>query len=192
VISDCTEAGRQARLAMDADLKGGFYSNRDSAYIYAHLSRLFGPVVVVNGTVPRVPRTYTEPARMPKAELRYWSLCSGESRVTTRTADCLADRQVALRGDRAYTIVVSKPEDRPANALRRCGVSWLDMGRGDGDQRSDYAAIIMRNMLVSKDFAQAIQRVPDPRSAREVMGPYFPDAAYMAKATFEAKGCPAV
>jgi hypothetical protein len=190
VISDCTEAGRDARLGMDAELKGGFYSNRDSAYIYAHLSRLFGPVVVVNGRLPRFPRTYTEPRRMPESELRYWSLCSGESRVTVRTPDCLADRQVLERSGRDYTIAVSTSADRPANARARCGVAWLDWGdRGDGAGDPNYGLLIMRNMLASPDFAQAIQRVIRPGDEPAVMGTHFPRAVYTTTAEFEQRGC---
>src|SRR4051794_11631129 len=65
VISDCTPEGRRARLAMGAQVQGGFYSNKDSAYVYAHLSRLFGPVLVVEGRVPRTPQTEGGPKRMP-------------------------------------------------------------------------------------------------------------------------------
>jgi hypothetical protein len=190
VISDCSEAGRAARLSMDPELKGGFYSNRDSAYIYAHLSRLFGDVVVVNGRLPRFPRTYTEPRRMPPSELRYWSLCSGESRVTVRTPDCLADRQVLERSGRDYTVAVSTRADRPANARARCGVAWLDWGdRGDGAGDPDYGVLIMRNMLVSPDYAQAIQRITRPGEEPTVMGAHFPRAAYTTSSEFEQRGC---
>ena len=190
VISDCTEAGRESRLAMDPDLEGGFYSNRDSAYIYAHLSRIFGPVVVINGKLPRFPRTFAEPERMPGGQLRFWSLCTGESRVTVRTPDCLADRQVLRRSGRRYTIVVSKPEDRPENARARCGVAWLDWGeRGDGAGDPNYALLIMRNMLVSPDFKRAIQRVERPTEEPAVMGQFFPRSEYGTVAEFESRGC---
>jgi hypothetical protein len=192
VLEDCTEAGHQARLAMAAPLKGGLYSNRDSAYTFAHLSTNFGRVVVLHGRLPVFPHTRERQRYMSRAQLRFWSLCSGQSRVTTRTNDCLADRQVVLRGDRRYTIVVSKPEDRPANAKASCGVSWLDFGPGDGAGRSDYAVLIMRNMLVSPTFAQAIQRVPKPGQEAQVMGPYLPRTEYTNRAAFEALGCPSV
>ena len=133
VITDCTQAGWDARRAMGADPEGGFYSNRDNAYIYAHTSRKFGEVLMLEGKLPTTPRTYEGQKRMGKGQLRYWSVCQNESRVTTRAVDCLADRQVPLRGDRRYTIVVTRPEDRPSNATRRCGVGWVDWGeRGDG------------------------------------------------------------
>ena len=32
---------------MEPEVEGGFYTNRDSAYIYSHLSREFGRVLVV-------------------------------------------------------------------------------------------------------------------------------------------------
>jgi hypothetical protein len=190
VISDCTQAGREARLAMEPDLEGGFYSNRDSAYIYAHLAREFGPILVVEGTLPTFPRTYRTPKRMPDADLRWWSLCTGESRVTVRTPDCLADRQVLERSGRDYTIVVSKRADRPANARRRCGVAWLNWGeRGDGAGDPDYGLLIMRNMLVDPDFDEAIQNVQRPTEEPAVMGPYFPRSDYSTREEFEARGC---
>ena len=191
VPADCTEQGFLARRQVKPQLQGGFYSNRDSAYVFTHLSRLLGEVVVVRGKLPRFPRTRDGRRRMGRGQVRFWSLCTGESRVTTRTPDCLADEQVVLGDRRSYTIVVSKPEDRPANAVRRCGVSWLDMGDGDGDRRSDYAALIMRNMLVSPTFARAIQRVGAPGEEAAVMGPYFPRSEYRSRAQFEALGCPA-
>jgi hypothetical protein len=190
VISDCTEAGRESRLAMDPELQGGFYSNRDSAYIYAHLAREFGPVVVLEGRLPRFPRTYAEPRRMPGGKLRFWSLCSGESRVTVRTPDCLADRQVLERSGRNYTVVVSKRADRPANARRRCGVAWLDWGeRGDGAGDPDYGLLIMRNLLVSPRFTRAIQRVERPTTEPQVMGRFFPRSEYSTVEEFEARAC---
>lgn len=192
VVTDCTSAGRAARLAMQPQLQGGLYSNRDNAYIYAHLSRQFGPVLVVEAKLPTTPRTYDGERRMAAGQLRYWSLCSGESRVTTRTVDCLADRQVPLRSGRLYVIVVSRRSDRPANANARCGVGWIDWGdRGDGAGRPDYGLVVIRNMLPAQTFAQAIQNVGRPGDEPQVMGDYFPRTAYTTKPAFEARGCPA-
>jgi hypothetical protein len=49
----------------------------------------------------------------------------------------------------------------------------------------------MRHLLVSRDFAQAIQRVPRPGAEQATMGPYFPRSTYTSKAAFERRGCPA-
>jgi uncharacterized protein YmfQ (DUF2313 family) len=192
VITDCTTAGRQARLSMPAQLTGGLYSNRDNAYIYAHLSRHFGPDVVVQAKLPTTPRTYNRARRMGSGQLRYWSLCSNESRVTTRAVDCLSDRQVPLRPGRRFVIVVSQRSDRPANATARCRVGWIDWGdRGDGAGRPDYGLLIMRDMLPAASFAQAIQNVQRPGTEAQVMGDYYPRTSYTSKSAFEARGCPA-
>lgn len=191
VATDCTEAGFAARRALTplAQSQGGLYSNRDSAYIYSHLSRKFGPLFVLRGKMPEFQNT--DGARhMPAGQLRFWSLCSGESRVTARTPDCLADRQVPLDDSRRYTIVVSRAADRPANATASCGVAWLDWGeRGDGAGRPDYGLLIMRNMLVSPTFGHAIQRVQKPGTEPQVMGPHFPNSSYTTKPQFEALDC---
>ena len=192
VVSDCTEQGRQARLSMQPEVRGGFYSNRDSAYVYAHLAQEFGPVLVIRGTLPSFPRTYELPAKMPAGDVRFWSLCTAESRVTVRTPDCLADRQVLQQSGRRYTIAVSKAGDRPANATAACGVAWVDWGeRGDGAGDTGYGAVIMRNMLAAPNFRQAIQRVERPGTEAEVMGRYFPRSEYSTREEFEARGCPA-
>ena len=120
---DCTAAGFAARRMLEPAQQGGFYSNRDSAYIFAHLSRELGEIVVVRGKLPRFPRTRAGAARMGRGQLRFWSLCTGESRVTTRTPDCLADRQLALGRRRAYTVVVSKPRG-PARPTRAAAAAY--------------------------------------------------------------------
>jgi hypothetical protein len=190
VVTDCTQPGRTVRQSQTPEVKGGSYSNKDSAYIYSHLSRKFGPLLVVRGKLPWTPRTYGGEPHMQKAQMRFWSLCAGESRVTTYTQDCLADRQLPLSAGRHYTIVVSKPADRPANANRKCGVAWLEWpARGDGAGDPDYGLLIMRNMLVNPKFGHAIQRVTQAGTEQQVMGPYFPLSAYRTKQQFEQRGC---
>jgi hypothetical protein len=63
--------------------------------------------------------------------------------------------------------------------------------RGDGAGNPNYGALVMRNMLVSPGFAQAVQRVPKPGVERETMGPYLPTGAYTTRKAFEARGCEA-
>lgn len=43
--------------------------------------------------------------------------------------DGISDFQIPLDADRNYTLVVSLPEDRPANASEENGVAWLDWAR---------------------------------------------------------------
>ena len=191
VISDCTPEGRAGRLAMGAEVQGGFYSNRDSAYIYVHLSRLFGPVLVVQADAAADAADRERREADARGQLRFWSLCSGESRVTTRTPDCLADRQVLRRSGRRYTVVVSTASRSPLQRDARAAASPGSTGatRGDGAGDPNYGLLIMRNMLASPGFKQAIQRVSEPGTEPEVMGRYFPRSAYTTTADFESRGC---
>jgi hypothetical protein len=191
VPADCTEAGFLARRQAPAQQQGGLYSNRDTSYVFTHLSRLYGELVVLTGKLPSFPATRDGQRFMADGQLRFWSLCSGESRVTVRTPDCLADRQLALGKDRTFTIVVSKAADKPANARPECGINWLDWGdAGDGAGNPDYGLLIMRNMLVSPDFKEAIQNVPRPGAEATTMGAYLPQTIYASRAQFESRGCP--
>ena len=169
----------------------GFYCNRDNAYIYAHLSRKFGPVLTLRGKLPTVPRTFDRQRRMEAAQLRFWSLCTGESRVTLRTPDCVADRE---RADRLPAQVHGRglagagpARKRPPRAAAPPGSTGASRGDGAGDP--DYAAMILRNMLPAAGFGQAVQRIRRPGTEADVMGDHFPATGYGTRAGFEARGC---
>ena len=185
------QAAGSPRSTAGMEELGGFYSNRDTRYVLTHLSRRFGEVLVIRGKMPTFPRTYRGARRMPGGQVRFWSLCSNEGRVTTYAADCLADRQVPLTAARRFTIVVSTTADRPRNARARCGVGWLQWppnGEYPGGRR-DYGLLILRNMLASPGFDEAIQRIERFGAEREVMGPYFPRSSYTSTRAFERREC---
>ncbi len=169
---------------------GGQYSNRDVSYVGAFLNRQFGPVLVLRGKLPTTPQTYDREKRMGEGQLRYWSICQNESFATTAGAGCLYDEQVPINEDRRYTIVTSLPDDRPANARKRCGVGFVPWpANGDGAGHPDDALLLIRNMLPSPTFHQAVQDTKVPGDEAEVMGPYLPTATYMSTAEFEDLGC---
>jgi hypothetical protein len=169
---------------------GGQYSNRDVSYLGAFLNRQFGPVLVLRGKLPTTPETYDREKRMGEGQLRYWSICQNESFATTAGAGCLYDEQVPITKQRRYTIVTSLPADRPANARRRCGVGFLPWPEnGDGAGHPDDALLLIRNMLPSPTFHQAVQDTRVPGDEAAVMGPYLPTATYMSRAEFEDLGC---
>ena len=183
----------EERVTMNPQDSGGFYSNADARYLVTHLSEEFGEVLVVTGKMPVFADTREGPETMPEAELRFWSLCSGESRATMRTPACLADDQVPLDSDRSFTIVVSKRSARPENAKPECGVAWLDWGdRGDGVDRDAYGLLILRNMKPANDFEHAVQRISKFGEESAVMGDYFPQSEYTSVGEFEKRGCNAV
>ena len=82
-----------------------------------------------------------------------------------------------------FTIVLSDPSDRPANATTACGVNWLPFGP------APESVAIMRNMLPDPTFTNAIQFAGYGTEARD-MGAYYPAGQYTTKGAFEARGCP--
>ena len=83
-----------------------------------------------------------------------------------------------------YKIVVSTADQRPRNARRRCGVTWLPWGP------QTQGLLIYRHMLADPSFRQAIQNVSEPGQEREVMGRYYPRGRYLETAAdFERRGC---
>ncbi|MFI6432392.1 hypothetical protein [Rhodococcus oryzae] len=170
---------------------GGQYSNIDNNYVNAYVSRGFGEVLTMTGTLPRTPETTDgRPHADGGVDMRYWSLCSNESIATTKVIGCLYDEQVPTDAARRYTIVASLPEDRPANATEACGVAWMPLSKtGDGVGHSDDGYLILRNMLPTAGFGHAVQDTKTPGDENAVMGEYLPTGAYSSKADFESRGC---
>jgi hypothetical protein len=159
---------------------GGLLSNRHNAYVSATVNRAFGEIAVISARAATTPDTFTNVPLMQSAQMRYWSMCTNDL-YTTRYYDCAYDRQIPVGRDGHYTIVISTPDLRPANARPECGVTWLNWG-----PRAD-SLLIFRNMLPSADFHHAVQDVPDASGMeREVMGDYYPYGLHAGKAEFEA------
>lgn len=161
---------------------GGFGENVDNKYIYALVSADHGPVLVLRGTLPTFVATQDGQKRFGRGQLRYWSMCT-ENAATAYYA-CLTDDQIPIDAQRRYTLVVSTAAARPSVAIARCGVAWLPLGP------LPQAALLLRNMLPSPGFREAVQNV-DPGSEREQMGRYYPRARYYAspQAASRAIGC---
>lgn len=187
---------QEAALAtVDATAQGGYYSNAHTDYVVAPVNHLLGPdpdganVLVLTGRAPTTPRTVAGEATMGEGQVRYWSLCQNESPVTTRGAGCLHDEQVPVDDRGRYTIVVGRPEDRPDSATAECGVAWLDWGTGDGVDRPEAGTLILRQLLASPAFDEAIDRVPAPGQEQATMGPYLPEGRYVAATDLEVGTC---
>jgi hypothetical protein len=184
--------GYRGECAGDPARTGGQYSNADSQYMSALVSRAFraGPVLVLHGRLPTTPRTGRGVRRMGSGQLRYWSICQNESIYTTIGSGCAYDSRIPLSRDRAYTIVTSLRTQRPADATRRCGVAWIPWpAAGDGDGHRDDGLLIVRNMLPSARFHHAIQDTSVPGDERSVLGPYYPVGHYTTRAAFDRRGC---
>jgi hypothetical protein len=160
---------------------GGFLSNRDIAYVSALFRRNSGQLYVVRARAPTAAR-HPSDAPLGAAQLRYWSLCTNEV-ASQRFVACVHDAQVPLDALGYFTLVVSDPEDRPANAIPENGMIWLPWGGIYPD-----SLLIYRHMLPNPGFAEAIQNVPYGTPQEDVMGEYYPRAAYCDRATVEAAG----
>ncbi len=165
--------------------RGGLFSDANNAYVYAFIAREYGDLLVLRGRLPDVPATHRGERVFQDAQLRYWSLCSVSVQPygVTDTIGCVNDSRLAVDGDRTFTVVVSTPEDRPANARRRCGVTWIPFGA------RPTAALVMRNQLPDPSFDQAVQKVSEPGRERAVMGKHLPRGKYRSTESFERRGC---
>jgi hypothetical protein len=187
-----TEDAWQTAWAANPNEEGTQYNNNDARYMTGAYSFRFGEVLAIHGRMPTTPRTVRGNRRTWDGQLVTWDMCVIQSLVTTRTHRCLFDEQVVKRSrKRNYVILVSPAADRPSNAIRECGVSWLPADpEGDGAGRTDAGTLLTRNVLPSPAFKRSVWDVTTPFNAAEVMGPFYPKGTYMSREQFEAKGCP--
>ncbi len=173
-----------------------------------------GRIIVIHGRAPGFPGTYDgspigSPARgFRTVDMRFWSICNNDLALPVPAVDCVADLTADLEGH-DYTVVVSDDLRRPA--WLRPNVNWLPWG---DDQYPKL--FFFRNMLPAPGFPFAIQNVigaaehrPEctfpfdllaipmfdtdefwdaAQCAREVMGDYYPAAAWCEKSKFVAGG----
>ena len=94
--------------------------------------------------------------------------------------DCVFDEEIPVSVNGLYTIAISRPEDRPRNAIKECGIAWLPMARdGDGMFDPDVTIVQIRHMLSAPDFDYSIQRVHKQSDLESTMGPYMPRSRYL-------------
>lgn len=160
---------------------GGFLSNVDNAYLTTMASRDKGALYIVRARAPSFARDPTD-APLGSAQLRYWSVCTNEF-FTQRYVGCLHDAQLPLDRQGYFTIVVSDPDQRPANAIAANGIAWLPWGAIYYD-----SVLIYRHMLPSPHFAEAVQNVPYGTPVEDVMGEYTPRIVYCDRSTVEGAG----
>ncbi len=181
----------RAKIPYAGAMEGG----GEGPYLVTYLSRQFGPVYVMHGKMPIFPNTYAGIGDgglevMPEAQTQYWSLVSCEAAPSGRVVDGVTDMQVPLDGDRNYTIVVSRREDRPQNATIENGITWVEWSlRGEGlddpKNRTDFGMLLLRIMANNPKWAQSPDKVTKPGTEEAVMGPYYPRGYYTTKDEFE-------
>jgi hypothetical protein len=156
---------------------GGYLSNQHINYLYALFSRSGGELFVLRAKAPTTPDTRGGEDVTSPRQLRYFSICQNET-WSQRFVECLRDDELTVDDDGTFTVVISDPADRPANAE-----NWIPWGGAYYDGN-----VIYRHMLPDASFEHAIQRVPYDDDPALAMGAYFPRAAYCTTQAFEAGG----
>ena len=178
------EARSKIKVATEMEAGG----DPTTQYMVNFLSRKFGPVYVFRAKLPTFPGTKV----MPEGQVTYWSVVTVASPPSGELWDGLFDMMVPLDKDGYYTIVVSRPEDRPMNATRENGVAWIDWGPGEGlddaRNRKDWGMLLMRFMVPQESLVNSPAKVTKPGTEASVMGPYYPRGYYTTKQEFEAEG----
>jgi len=177
-----------------------YYANLDNQYLAAYIDREIKPVVVIRGKIPHIPATLRGEATFDgsQSQLRYWSICQNEY-FSQKVTECLYDEQIHVQPDGKFLIVTSLLEDKPSNATSECGngfIEWSKDGDGFGiregmENNSGDGLLLVRNMLPSAGFDQAVQNTSTPGDETSIMGEFLPTAEYFTKAEFEALGCDA-
>jgi hypothetical protein len=141
--------------------------------------------------MPTFPDTHAGIGSMGDGQVKYWSVVTAAS-ACGELWDGVYDMQVPLDDDGFYTVVVSRPEDRPTNATAQNGIAWIDWGPGEGIDdpriREDWGMLIMRFMACDPDWENSPARRLEAGQEEAVMGPFFPKGYYTTKQGFERKG----
>lgn len=180
----------RAKIKLPTEMEGG--GDPTTAYLVTYLSRKFGSVYVFRAKMPTFPDTFAGTKIMPDGQVKYWSVCTMASAPSGELWDGLTDMMLPLDEQRYYTIVVSRPEDRPKNATRENGVAWIDWGPGEGlsdpRNRTDWGMLLTRFMVCREDWENSPAKAHKPGTEEAVMGPYYPRGYYTTKEQFEAQG----
>jgi hypothetical protein len=163
-------------------------------------------VIVLTGKLPTFPNTRVGATTFNTAELRYWSLTTYDYNPLRKTVGCaissIMDDEVVLDKNRRYIIVYSRPEDRPVNATRDNGVTWVNWG-----PIADLGILLRwvsvepewslpnnpheRNLPWAKASSSGSQfdpRLTYTNDQKGFLGEYQPKVGYMASISFEKLG----
>ena len=152
---------------------------------------------------------------MHAGEMRYWSLVGyavpgamdvlrtvlGSQRPIGIEAHAVMDEDVVLDSSRRYVIVLSRAEDRPANATAANGVTWVKWGP------VSEVSWTLRWLTVGPEWTAANAPTPQKLGSRAdwaeadfdvhlisenthagAMGEYLPRVHYLSRREFEALG----
>jgi hypothetical protein len=181
---------QQMKIKLPKEAEAG--ADPTTVYIMAYLSRKFGSIYTFRAKMPTFPDTYAGAKTATDGQVVYWSVETVGGPPSGQIWDGVFGMMVPLDEDGNYTIVVSRPEDRPKNATKENGVMWIDWGPGEGSEdprnRTDWGMLLMRYMVCAPDWKHSPAKSRKPGSLKNTMGPYYPAGYYTTKAEFEKEG----
>lgn len=174
-----------------------------TSYFTSGISIKKGKVFVLTGKLPTFPDTRKGAQTMEAAQCRYWSITTYDadfpfSKVKGLENTSIMDDEIVIDENRNYIIVYSRKEDRPQNATKENGITWIDWGK------TCTQAFTLRWISVQPEWAFELtpdeQKLPwakttwsgtqyDPsivgKNARGFLKEYHPLRHYMTKEQFE-------
>jgi hypothetical protein len=172
-------------------------------------------VVVLTCKLPTFPATRDGQPVMRGAQMRYWSLTGyevpdgwsvlrtlfGSQRPIGVAAHAVMDEDMVLDAERRYVIVLSRAQDRPANATAANGVTWVDWGPSAeiswtlrwltvGPEWTAPNAPTPQKLGTRTDWASADfdARLISQNNHDGALGEYLPRLHYLGRADFEQLG----
>jgi hypothetical protein len=175
---------------------GGFASNPDTRYMVIIYSFDYGDVLVVRGKMPTHPVTRRGESTWPESsQVQYFSISTAAAPPSGQGWTTACDEQFPTNSKDEFTVAVSWPWNRPANATLRNGVVWLSPGDGEGHYigaRNWVGVLYIRYQNPNPSWVHSPANIPMPTILQPipqdpiVMGPYYPKAEYVSKDNFEA------
>ena len=204
----CSGLGCGALAFARSPSTGGNFPNADTVYVSARVAPPLTDtrVVVVRGLAPESP-TGSLPRPWPNTgvyETRYWSMCNNVSSapnpVVVNTVSpgvlslgCRSNDDSNLLGAFAtggyYTYVLGRESQRIAiEQLTWPGINFLPFSSSNPQNEH---LLLLRNMVPDSTFAYATKNVPagsTPAQTQQIMGSYYPRAAYCLLSVLQAQG----
>jgi hypothetical protein len=172
----------ELRLAPNWGLPIDLLANRDVLYVSTFYGRARGELLAVRARRPRTPDPAAgRPLWLPDRELQLWSACTYNFWNGAAVA-CRMDSEVAADAAGDYTLVVSPPESKPANATAERGVTWLDAGPFLDVQ------LTLRMLLAEDPLLRGLRAAIESGEAAPEVAPFVPQTALCSRRAFEAGG----
>ncbi|MCU0416542.1 MAG: hypothetical protein MUE33_05080 [Cytophagaceae bacterium] len=175
-----------------------------TGYLTTGTSIKKGYVYVLTGRMPTFPHTRMGAATLDTAQCRYWSITSYDAsfpftKLAGVEVTSVMDDEVELTSTRDYVIVYSRPGDKPTNATKDNGVTWVNWNE------TSIQSFTLRWISVGPEWVMPIApnetnlpwgqsdwagkqyniQLIGKNSHEGFLGPYLPKGHYMRKEDFE-------